>query len=386
VTLHVVDGPLDWAELTERFWDRGPVLFRGIDPAPFVADEVFAAAVAACRTDEPSVLPPDTQFTVERWQRTDPAGALPRAADGTFDVYQDRMAAELDGRRYALVIHRFHAHHFPQWIRERAFYSGLWDRVGLPLSGAITTLFHGSYEHSPVGVHRDRFATFMFGLKGRKRMRFWDERPWTEPVSSVLDYERHLDTSFTAEVGPGDLLYWPANYYHVGESATGQPATSVNIGVPRADHHASYDLDDVLGGADDGTPSGAMFAPDGDLPRVWEDCLANLRDHLREDRAGELSLSHRTAGGFRPVPPSAKPAPLDDDRELRAAAEILTTGRLCAANGHVVHTGLRAPADALRPLLDGRAVRVRDLLAGTEQPDELRAALAALVAIRGLTT
>ena len=77
VTLHVVDGPLDWAELTERFWDRGPVLFRGIDPVPFVADEVFAAAVAACRTDEPSVLPPDTQFTVERWQRTDPAGALP---------------------------------------------------------------------------------------------------------------------------------------------------------------------------------------------------------------------------------------------------------------------------------------------------------------------
>ena len=182
------------------------------------------------------------------------------------------------------------------------FYSGLWDRVGLPLSGAITTLFHGSYEHSPVGVHRDRFATFMFGLKGRKRMRFWDERPWTEPVSSVLDYERHLGTSFTAEVGPGDLLYWPANYYHVGESATGQPATSVNIGVPRADHHASYDLDDVLGGTDDGASSGVMFAPDGDFPRAWADCLANLRDHLRVDRAGELSLRHRTAGGFRPVP------------------------------------------------------------------------------------
>lgn len=379
MTLHVIDRPFDWGELTERFWDRGPVLFHGVDPAPFVEDEVFAAAVAATRSAEPSVMPPDTQFTVQRWQRIDPAGALPQAADGTFDGYQERMAAELDGLRYALVVHRFHRHHFPQWTRERAFYRGLWDRVGLPLSGAITTLFHGSYEHSPVGVHRDRFATFMFGLKGRKRMRFWDTQPWSEPVSSVLDYQPYLDSSFTAEIGPGDLLYWPADYYHVGENATDEPATSVNVGVPRADHHADYDLDDVLAGGRTAI-DGAMFAPGGALPPAWAHAVDILRDHLRTDRADELSLRHRTAGGFRPVPPPADPAPLPE--EVRATAEILTCDGLTAANGHIVHRAL--PANVLRLLRDERAVRTGDLLASSDRPAELCEVLIRLLAFRGL--
>ncbi len=155
--------------------------------------------------------------------RRPPDGALPTDEDGSFDAYDARLAARLDGRRHALVVNGFHAFDPALWSRERAFFDPLWRAVGLPLTGAITTLFHGTYEHSPVGVHKDRFATFMFGLRGRKRMRFWPRRPWDEAVSTKTDYARHTAASVYADVGPGELLYWPADYYHVGESAGSAP-------------------------------------------------------------------------------------------------------------------------------------------------------------------
>ncbi|WP_104820261.1 JmjC domain-containing protein [Kitasatospora sp. MMS16-BH015] len=143
------------------------------------------------------------------------------------------------------------------------FFAPLWEPTGLPLSGAITRLFHGNDEHTPVGVHKDRFATFMFALEGRKRMRFWRQRPWTEPVTTVLDYQPYLESSFTAEPEPGDLLYWPCAYHHVGESVGGGSATSVNVGVPREAHRAVYDVDDLLLGR----TADAMVDPDAGLVR-----------------------------------------------------------------------------------------------------------------------
>ncbi len=174
--------------------------------------------------------------------RSRPSFSRAGAPEGTFAG----LAAFSKETRYALVVHAFHAFHAGQWERQRAFFEPLWERTGLPLSGAITTLFHGNYEHTPVGVHKDRFATFLYALEGRKRMRFWRERPWTAPVTTVLDYQPHLAASFTAEPEPGDLLYWPADYYHVGESVDGGAATSVNVGVPREAHRAVYDVDDLL--------------------------------------------------------------------------------------------------------------------------------------------
>lgn len=381
---------LDWAVFADRFWDRQPVLFKAVPAPPFDDSEVFGAAVLGTRTSHPLAIPANVQFTIERWQQTEPGDYLPSSADRSLDGYQERIARLLDGRRYALVINLFHSFHYPQWARERAFYAGLWERVGQPLSGAITTMFHGTYEHSPVGVHLDRFATFMFCLKGRKRMRFWPERPWQEPVSTVLDYARYLDGSFTAEVEPGDLLYWPSTYFHVGESSGDEPATSVNVGVPRDRHRAAYDLDDLLadgiGAASEDREAWrqlAVAAPvftkhadvKGLLPSALPQALGEAVEIVRErgtqrlgDRIAELALQHQTAGGFRPVPPSPPPRPLADDEMVRMTASVATAqsgdGCLCAANGNVVRVSADPGdlAQILGLLRPGGAVVVRDML------------------------
>ncbi|WP_103529328.1 JmjC domain-containing protein, partial [Streptomyces sp. SM12] len=307
-------GALGWDTFAARHWDRGPVLFKGVASPPFTRDEVFACAVAACEDGRGHSMPPGVEFGVGRNHPLSPMGRLPRAEDGSWDGYARRMRDELHGERHSLVISGFHTHHHPLWQRERAFYAGLWSRVGQPLTGAITTLFHGNYSHSPVGVHKDRYATFMFALEGRKRMRFWHRRPWEHQVSTVVDYERHLPSSFTAEADPGDLLYWPASYYHVGESdLSDRPAISVNIGVPREIPYSTFSLPDLLAPARQASspPATALHQPPGgenELPPVLRDALESVRRLTGErqgpDRRTALALEYATAGGFRPARPA----------------------------------------------------------------------------------
>ncbi|GAA4639443.1 hypothetical protein GCM10023196_101090 [Actinoallomurus vinaceus] len=395
-----IENGFDWATFAARYWDRRPVLFKAVVSAPFVEAEVFRAAVRAS-------VPSDTttQFTVERLQQPEPGDLLPVDGDGSFDGYDARLTSRLDGRRYALIINGFHSFDPGLWARERAFYAGLWEQVGLPLTGAITTLFHGTYEHSPVGVHKDRFATFMFGLRGRKRMRFWPDRPWTEPVTTVLDYQPYVPESFAAEVEPGDLLYWPSRYYHVGESAGSGPATSVNVGVPREEHHADYDLQDVLVDVDaalmgdrDGARAARRLPPvDAALTAPGPDDTGRLAPGLPPalrhavpavppDRVGEVSLRRWTACGFEPVPAPAPHRTVHDDTVVRGDARFPVlwddSGR-CAVNGHTVRTPFspRELRTILSPLSSGDPVRVADLPGG----DETRRLLMALEGFRGIT-
>lgn len=228
-----VEKSFDWDTFTERFWDRRPVLYKAVDAVPFAESEVFRAAVLGSRPPHPLAVPGNLQFLVRRRQQTRPHDYLPEPSDGSFDGYEQRMADRLGEQRYALVVHRFHSFSHPLWDRAQRFYAGLWERVGQPTHSAGSTMFHGSYEHSPVGVHQDRFATFMFCVRGTKRMRFWAERPWTDPVHTVLDYQPYLASSFVAEVEPGDLLYWPSRYYHVGR-APGTPRRPASTWAYRA--------------------------------------------------------------------------------------------------------------------------------------------------------
>lgn len=401
---------LDWDQLVAQYWDREPVLVTSLPVAPFEAAEVFQAAVAGSRALAGPMLPEHIQFCIERDQQMAAGDWLPGRSDRSFAGYQRRMAEQLRGRRYALVMHHFHSFHPPQWQRQRTFYRGLWERVGLPLTGAITTMFHGSYEHSPVGVHQDRFATFMYTLSGHKRMRFWPHRPWPEPVSTMLDYQPYLDSSLAVEVAAGQLLYWPASFHHVGESdLSDQPATSVNIGVPRFGHHAKYDLPDFLFGRPlepllapevdparrPPEPAGLLAPPpagadlDGRLPAALAEVAGllgagDLADRI-DDRVAALALRHWTADGFLPAPAPPAPQPLADRDTVRAVARIEWAAgsqvRLCAANGHLTRTPL--PAGQLGELV--AALRSGAALPVAGRPAAVRQLLAELASFGALT-
>jgi hypothetical protein len=328
----------------------------------------------------------------------------------------------LGSRKYALIVASLYSSGFRLWSKERAFFSALWRRVGMPLSGAITTLFHGNYEHSPVGVHLDRFTTFLFALKGRKRMRFWAKKPWSAPVSTILDYAPYLKESFVAEVEPGDILYWPSTYYHVGESAGGEVATSVNVGIPRTEHHTVYYVEDLLRGTiDEASLSeqewrrtrlpkvGASPLVRGvlslkgplpsELPRALREAVSAFREVSRpRETQSHIQLTwlkRLTAGGFEPVPPPARRRRLVDEDRLRGDPrfpilfELQGAGRwICSANGHaLLEAGnARAAARLFETLNSGQEVRVGELLRPFRSRGErVRAVLERLQGFRALT-
>lgn len=411
---------VDWDDFASRLWEQRVVHFKAGALPAFTDAQVFAAATGAAveqaRLTYAEVARPPMMLTIERMQQSEVAEGAPRREDGSFAGYQARMKAQLRGRRYALVISELHSFAFELWAQERPLLDELWKRLGLPLSGAITTLFHGNYEHTPVGVHRDRFGTILFALHGKKRMRLWAERPWTAPVATVLDYQAHLASSFTVEVSPGEALYWPSSYYHVGESAEAEPATSVNIGLPISEHRTSYFVDDLAVGVIDekdlpqerrartrlrpvrASPlvplqralERGVLSPR--LPTPLLQAIASVRQ-LAEPRASQRHiqrtwLSRITASGLEPVPAAAPVHALRDEEtvqllpgaSLRWAASHDDRGRpilICAGNGHAVEraTG-RSPAldKLLRRLLGGAPFALAALERAFPLPAQRRAA------------
>lgn len=423
---------LDWDRFASELWEQRVVHFRAGAAPRFSEAAVFAAACAAAtaqagRTYAQAARPP-MQLTVERTQQRDVATGAPRAEDGSLAGYQARMRAELGGRRYALVVSELHSFSYPLWAEERRFLDELWRRLGLPLSGAITTLFHGNYEHTPVGVHRDRFGTILCALRGRKRMRFWRERPWRADVSTLLDYQPHLRESLAVELEPGEALYWPSSYYHVGESPSDEPASSVNIGLPISQHHTSYFVDDLTVGVideqdlPDELRARTRLRPVNASPLVHPRCRAGLLSPqlpaplgralasvraLAEPAATERHLqrtwlSRVTASGLEPVPPAAPRLRLPAGAWLRRAdgaalrwiaANASPAGRgaarlLCSGNGHTVEAPSSPALEAaLQRLASGARLDAAALLAALPAPRAraaVRRLLEDLVSFRAL--
>ncbi|ATB40757.1 cupin [Cystobacter fuscus] len=392
----------DWDTFVRRYWNKRPVLYKGTSASPFELADVFDAAAGATRSYSKQSYSTDSrsnlQFTIDREQQLFLEPWLPRASDGALEAYEARVLERLGSRKYALIIASLYSSGFGLWSKERAFFSELWRRVGMPLSGAITTLFHGNYEHSPVGVHLDRFTTFLFALKGRKRMRFWPKKPWSAPVSTILDYVPYLKESFVAEVEPGDILYWPSSYYHVGESAGEEVATSVNVGIPRTEHPTVYYVDDLLRGTIDElslseqewrntrlakvsasplargvlTRAGPLSP---ELPRALLEAVDAFRDvsRPRETRRHiqAIWLKRLTAGGFEPVPLPSRRRRLEDEDRIRVDPrfpilfEQVDAGHwICSGNGHaLLEAGsARTVARLFETLNSGHEVRVGELL------------------------
>jgi 50S ribosomal protein L16 3-hydroxylase len=359
-----------WDDFVDRFWDRAPVHYRVAAIPAFEIDEVFRAAVLACHAGPDHATPPGVRWGTRDRQPWHAGDLLPRTDDNGFDGYGARVTSRIAGDTYSLVIHGMHGFDRPMWTRQRAFYAGLWDRVGLPSTGAITTLFHGTYESSPVGVHKDRFATFMYVLSGRKRMRLWPRRPWSHDATTVTDYREQLAESLVIDAAAGDLAYWPSSYYHVGENLGDEPATSINVGVPRETHRLGYDLAELVANMTQAglmDPSGQLTAAlepvaagpfatvrgtEVSLPRAAAEARRNATAVLARqqgaDRRTEVALMRLTAGGFLPAPPPLPELSLPADARLHRTPDSrimwssTETGTVVAAEGRAGGTALTA--------------------------------------------
>ena len=223
-----------WSGFHRRFWGRrGTVLG---DPAgmPLVtADHVFARLVAASEHwggADRAFIP---EVFVEHAQAlTDIDRFLPTKADGSVAGWSARVTTLLQGRTFGFVVDDYHVHDELVWRRIREFVRGLYELTGLPGEEAKMTLFLGNYARTPFGLHRGRSDNFMFAVDGIKRIRAWpDEFFRSKPdMTNRLDYDRYNDASVLLEARPGDVIYWPASYWHIGEDAGG-PSIAISLAL-----------------------------------------------------------------------------------------------------------------------------------------------------------
>lgn len=158
---------------------------------------------------------------------------LPRVEDQGWESYAERIERVGEGRDWCLIIND--PPHYTSLFETAStrFFYPLVQAVGVPLNQYSAELFAGRYASTPFEIHTDpNLESFYSVLVGGKRLWFWEPDHWTRkgfdfPPRFLELSDRDRELADVRDVERGDLLYWPADYWHVGET----PNFTVSLGV-----------------------------------------------------------------------------------------------------------------------------------------------------------
>ena len=230
-----------WKELQAAREEGRPACWREPFGAPAVATgEIFDWLVDAWRGG-----------SVEKGGRMRLYGAsgvvghapdhAPAAGDGSMRGWLRRL--EQTHGECGVVINDLQAASLGAWRRAQALLGAIHDSLGVPPAGASFEVFAGAYRRGAFGVHKDDQDVITFVTEGRKRFRLWPYERFAgraevpagsqlKQVGLTLAAGEELDGSIVVEGEPGDVFFWPAEWWHVAES-DGEMCTSVGVGLFR---------------------------------------------------------------------------------------------------------------------------------------------------------
>lgn len=250
-----------WKDFTRQTWNRKPTAFRGLFPSSFpTTQEIFEALQEAGarylrgeypggrilrffveHEDGPNGLPYySTPFLLTK-------DHLPGPEDRSAEDFVERLTRNLGGKRFGIVLDRAQCHHWGHWLQMRTFLSGFHEAVGVPLGKSDSGIFFGNYLYTPFGIHKDDLHIFYFVVHGKKTLSLWpfealSQRDELPKVPDLIDRDAIIRVRDRAEEQQllakasflegtaGDLLYWPASYWHRAEPSKGL-AISASLGV-----------------------------------------------------------------------------------------------------------------------------------------------------------
>ncbi len=414
-----------WTEVTS-LWKQAPRVWRRPFATPFGAeDDVFRALCAlSARLDtgdtsiQPRVFVEDKQagFSIERHAA--------RPDDGDLGGFERRLLAGLGGRELGMVIGDAAILDDVLWRRAVRFLRGLHAALarsggGIPAGGSHAEIFFGNYQRSFFGVHKDRLETFTFVVRGRKRFLTWPYEallalpgvPADAPLHAFafddLDLAALRDQAVVLEGGPGDVLFWPASWWHVAESveegfvttltlacapstmlAAGSPLRLAQEGFDEAGKDGYYTEDPAL--PEVSGPDGARAA----IAAVESALDGVLADETFQRARRDATLAWLSASGFKRGPDRLPlPELVPTDRLVADAqivyADVEEDGFTCAVNGILLQS-MPNFLPLVEHLNGGGTFTVAELVErfgggdGQPAPEELVEALAHLTSARAL--
>jgi hypothetical protein len=385
-----------WSSFVEQHWEKSPLVIKRPFGSPLAApDEFFGALVKASnqyRQDGTrSRLPVDhkaqIRFNIENAQlMTDTERYIPDLNDSSVEGYINRVTRQLDGKPFELIVHHFQAHSIELWMRMRDFFRGLYELIGIPAEKSEAVVFLRNHAPTSFGLHKDDASVFMFILNGRKKILAWPNDRFVAKgdMFCTMDYEPFRDEATILEGEPGDIIYWPSSYWHVGESS-GEWSASISLGLrlnyqPFADvvRHLIRLVSDRLGQApridtypfDPNSLRQSATEMPGEI-RTAIDVLREVSLSADIEQVNKLAWLNRVTGfGFLRVPPPLPPGRLAEDEVIYAQKDYpivwlpWSEGRMaCSANGHsFTLRESNCVIKMIERLNTGSAYRVKDLI------------------------
>jgi hypothetical protein len=329
-----------------------------------------------------------------------PGDRLPGPDDRSLDGYIARITgpggALAGSGGFQLVVTDPLVLDFALWAEVRDLVRGLLARIGVPVLPVVCELVVGAFARTPRGFTRRMHCVVVTAvLAGRLRTRIWN-RLWQRSPSEIRDADAHRpDQIVTARAG--DLVYWPADRWHLDDAIA--PCLALRLWIPAAGGDAGAEVAQVVGelAGLDGDRGAVPFLPfsqrgPGAVPPALRSAGRRVAELARSPelaRALAIRWARRvSACGLEPVPAARAIALSGAARVRRDPATPIVRMRwrdeaIWAANGHgfTLHSGERALHRIVRSL-DRPGATVAALCG--DDPG-LRAALAVLAEARAIT-
>ena len=383
-----------WPEFAEKYWEKRPLVIKQARARRIISsDRTWRALRKISELHRAGDSEIALDFYVDQTRVSGNVGKhLPRREDQSVSRYAKRLKRSIHGRSFGLVAGNFHAYEPEIWLRTRDYLYGLFEQTGIPGNRTTTALFLGDYPTTPFGLHAGDAATFVFVIEGRKRIRVWppgilDGKP---NLTGARNYQEHLHGSIILEGTPGDVLYWPSQYWHIGESVTGKLAVSLSVPV-------------FLSSSSDRSKAESLYPVRIDGIQKTARKLFRM---VRTRKSRVRWLNNFSGCGFATVPP-----PLEESIALQDQFTVCGNPRypilwmpadkgeiICSSNGHAFSVAAHPKLLKLfEHLNSGKAASVLQLIekyAGnvvrngiefTATPDDIRKVLEKLARLRAIS-
>jgi 50S ribosomal protein L16 3-hydroxylase len=234
----------DWGRLMAESWGRKPALFKNAFAGPIWELQIFFDMLLELRSAVERGKPANVIFfdqsgsaifggiTSQRL-KSSLETLLPTSEEPDLKTYLDRLTRDPKYAEFGIFVES--AHEFvPIWRPISKILDQIYHYIDLPRVPLNTDVWIGNYKQTPIGAHKDPLDNMMLMVSGTKRIRLWDDPFWREMVDvehdrqPFRDYGALISQSITFELEAGDLLYWPASYWHVGEGGSDY-SVSINI-------------------------------------------------------------------------------------------------------------------------------------------------------------
>ncbi len=356
-------APTFWDELAACHRERVPGVWRRpFGDAPIDLGRAFDWAV--CGADNLRSGDKRSRFRIYTTMGVElppTPERLPFAADGSIADYVRRVDDE--SPESGLVINNLQATCPDAWRVCRALLGEIRRHCGQTVGGASCEIFAGAYRRGPFGVHKDDQDVITLVLEGKKRFVLWPyarfaDRGEVLPASELkpvalnrFDHREAMEGAIVLEGLPGDVFYWPAEWWHVAES-DGVHCTTFGVGIMQGVTLARI-AEDVAGEVvlEGGAPPVPMALPRPGEARAA--LIAALEAPDFAERIEDKVMAMASVMGCRAVPdPHADPLPRDPDTMVRGVPGAVLTrvvdGTLTwAVHGAVLHYPAAPPLVAL---------------------------------------